>query len=128
MTGPGATVSGATGGANGMDPIPPITQWLPEMPVAPDYFGIFLPRGVPDEVVATMDRIWEEHMMNSEELKAYARERGAVFAPSYGEEARRLAMPIVITEACGRAARGEAENDPSIIGIDCETMTEVGRN
>ncbi len=112
----------------GMDPIPPITQWLPEMPVAPDYFGIFLPRGVPDEVVATMDRIWEEHMMNSEELKAYARERGAVFAPSYGEEARRLAMPIGITEACGRAARGAAENDPSIIGIDCETMTEVGRN
>src|SRR3546814_13739398 len=46
----------------GIDPIPPITQWLPEMPVAPRYFGILIPKGVPDEVVATMDRVWEEEV------------------------------------------------------------------
>ncbi|HEV7372027.1 tripartite tricarboxylate transporter substrate binding protein [Arenibaculum sp.] len=109
----------------GIEPIPPITQWLPEIHVAPDYFGIFLPRGVPDEVVETMDRIWEEKVMNSEELAKYARERGAVFDPSYGEEARTRAMPIIIAEACARVERGEAVMDPSEIGIDCEGRTEA---
>jgi tripartite-type tricarboxylate transporter receptor subunit TctC len=109
----------------GVDPIPPITQWLPDLPIAPDYFGIFIPRGVPDEVIATVDKIWAEKVMNSEELKTYAETFGAVFAPSYGEEARAKAMPVVILEACSSLARGEAVNDPSTIGIDCATMSEA---
>ncbi|HEV7276670.1 MAG TPA: tripartite tricarboxylate transporter substrate binding protein [Devosiaceae bacterium] len=109
----------------GVDPIPPITEWLPDLPMAPDYFGIFIPQGVPEEVVATVDRIWEEEVSNSEELREYAETFGAVFAPSYGEEARARAMPVAILEACSSAERGEAVNDPSTIGIDCETMTEV---
>jgi tripartite-type tricarboxylate transporter receptor subunit TctC len=110
----------------GVEPVPPITEWLPDMELAPDYFGIFIPTGVPDEVVATMDRIWEEEVMNSEELRNYAETFGAVFAPSMGAEARERAMPVVILEACSSVARGEAANDPSTIGIDCETRTEVG--
>lgn len=112
----------------GVEPVPPITKWLPDMELAPDYFGIFIPTGVPDEVVATMDRIWEEEVMNSEELRNYAETFGAVFAPSMGAEARERAMPVVILEACSSVARGEAANDPSTIGIDCETRTEVGTN
>lgn len=109
----------------GVDPIPPITNWLPDMPLAPDYFGIFIPRGVPDEVVATVDKIWAEKVANAEAIKTYAETFGAVFAPSYGEEARALAMPVAILEACGAVGRGEAVNDPSTIGIDCATMSEV---
>ncbi|SFV37951.1 Tripartite-type tricarboxylate transporter, receptor component TctC [Devosia crocina] len=109
----------------GVDPIPPVTQWLPEKDLAPDYFGIFIPRGVPDEVIATMDRIWAEEVMNSEALQTYAETFGAVFAPSFGAEARANAMPVVILEACSSVTRGEAVNDPSTIGIDCETLTEV---
>lgn len=111
----------------GVDPIPPITQWLPDMALAPDYFGIFIPADAPPEVLATVDRIWEEKVMNSPELKAYAENFGAVLAPSYGEEARARAMPVVILEACSALERGEAVNDPSTIGIDCETRTEVGQ-
>jgi tripartite-type tricarboxylate transporter receptor subunit TctC len=110
----------------GIDPIPPITEWLPDYPIAPDYFGVFIPVGVPDEVVETMNRVWEEEIMTSQEIMDYAANRGAVFAPSYGEDARARAMPIVIEEACGRVERGEAVNDPSVVGIDCETRTEVG--
>jgi tripartite-type tricarboxylate transporter receptor subunit TctC len=103
----------------GIDPIPPITEWLPDMHTAPDYFGVFIPTGAPQEVYDTVDRVWQEHVMNSEELKSYATERGAVFAPSYGEEALEKAMPVVISEACARVSRGEAVLDPSEIGIDC---------
>ena len=110
----------------GVDPIPPITNWLPDMPLAPDYFGIFIPAGVPDEVIATVDKIWGEQVVNSEAVKTYAETFGAVFAPSYGADARARAMPVVILEACSSVARGEAVNDPSTIGIDCETRTEVG--
>src|SRR5690606_25082401 len=97
---------------DGADPIPPITNWLPDMELAPDYFGIFVPTGVPEEVVATLDKIWAEKISTSEAIKTYAEPFGAVFAPSYGAEARALAMPVVILEACDAVERGEAVNDP----------------
>ena len=103
----------------GIDPIPPITEWLPEMPISADYFGVFIPAGAPQEVYDTVDRIWKDQIMNADELRDYATARGAVFAPSYGERARELAMPVVIAEACARVTRGEAVLDPSEIGIEC---------
>ena len=109
----------------GVDPIPPITDWISDMPVAPDYFGVFIPAGAPDEVYARVDQVWADKVMNSPELQAYATERGAVFDPSLGDEARAKAMPVVIAEACARVERNEAVVDPSEIGIDCESMTEA---
>lgn len=103
----------------GIDPIPPITNWLSDMKVAPDYFGVFIPVGAPQEVYDTVDQVWEEHVMNSEALQSYAVERGADFNPSYGDAALERAMPVVIAEACARVTRGEAVIDPSEIGIDC---------
>lgn len=104
----------------GIAPIPPITQFLPDMHVAPDYFGILIPTGAPPEVYATVDRIWQEKIMNSPEFKSYATQRGAVFDPAYGEEAMKKAMPVIIAEACARVDRGEAVVQPSELGIDCE--------
>ena len=112
----------------GVDPIPPITDWLPDMPLAMNYFGIFLPVGVPDEVVATLDAIWADQVENSQTLRDYAENFGAVFDPSYGAEARAAAMPIVIDKACAAVQRGEAVIDPVEIGVDCATRTEVGAN
>lgn len=111
----------------GIDPVPPVTEWLPDMPIAPDYFGILIPRDVPDEVIATIDAIWEEEVANSDVLRDYAETNGAVMAPAYGAEAREMVMPVVIEKACAALERGEAENDPSTIGIDCETHTEIGQ-
>ena len=107
----------------GIDPIPPITEWLPDMHTAPDYFGILIPAGAPPEVYATVDQAWQDAIMNSEEFKSYALDRGAVFDPAYGEEALEKAMPVIISEACARVDRGEAIVDPSEFGINCETMT-----
>ena len=103
----------------GLDPVPPITEFVPDFPVAADYFGVFIPKGAPAEVYETVNQVWADHVMNSEALKTYANDRGAVFAPSYGQEAYDQAMPVVIAEACARVTRGEAVMDPSEIGIDC---------
>jgi len=110
----------------GVDPIPPITDWLPDMPLAPDYFGILVPTGVPDEVILALDAIWESDIANSEALLNYTLTNGAVLTPASGEAARAMAMPVVIEKACAALARGEAENDPSTIGIDCDTHSEIG--
>jgi tripartite-type tricarboxylate transporter receptor subunit TctC len=106
----------------GIEPIPPITEWLPEMHIAPDYFGILIPKGAPQEVYDTVDEAWQEHVATSEELQRYATEMGAVFAPAHGDEALEKAMPVIVSEACARVARGEAVVDPSEIGIDCPTQ------
>ncbi|MFK7856048.1 MAG: Bug family tripartite tricarboxylate transporter substrate binding protein [Granulosicoccus sp.] len=103
----------------GLDPIPPITNWLKDMPIAADYFGVFVPVGAPQEVYDTVAKVWQDHVMTSPELIKYASDRGAVFAPSFGAEALEVAMPVVIAEACARVTRGEAIVDPSEIGIDC---------
>ncbi|MDO6731263.1 tripartite tricarboxylate transporter substrate binding protein [Marinovum sp. 2_MG-2023] len=103
----------------GIDPVPPITEFLPDFKVAADYFGVFIPTGAPQEVYDTVDQVWQDHVMSSDALQTYANDRGAVFAPSYGKAAYDKAMPVVIAEACARVTRGEAVMDPSEIGIDC---------
>ena len=103
----------------GLDPIPAITDALPEMHVAADYFGILIPKGAPQEVYDTVAAIWEEVVTSSPELQAYASDRGAVFDPASGAAAMEKVMPVVVAEACARVTRGEAVKDPSEIGIDC---------
>ena len=103
----------------GIDPVPPITDFIADFPVAADYFGVFIPVGAPPEVYETVDQIWQDHVMKSEALMSYATDRGAVFSPSFGQEALDKAMPVVIAEACARVTRGEAVVQPSEIGIDC---------
>ena len=103
----------------GLDPIPSITDALPDMHVAADYFGILIPTGAPQEVYDTVRAVWEEEVANSAALQAYASERGAVFDPATGEAAMEKVRPVVVAEACARVTRGEAIVDPSEIGIDC---------
>lgn len=107
----------------GIEPIPPITETLPEMAVAPKHFGIFVPVGAPQEVYDTMDAVWEKVVMDSDAVRAYARERGAIYDPAYGEEAREKAAPSVVAEACAKEAAGLAVIDPAEIGIDCEARS-----
>lgn len=103
----------------GIDPIPPITQFIPDFEVAADYFGILIPKGAPDEVYATVEKIWNEKVATSDVLRTYATDRGAVFAPSAGQAALDKAMPVIVSEACSRVTRGEAVVNPSEIGITC---------
>jgi tripartite-type tricarboxylate transporter receptor subunit TctC len=101
----------------GVDPIPPVTQWIPEFQAAPNYFGIFIPKGVPQEVVDTMNQVWENEIANSQALKEYATSRGAVFAPFSGEEAQERVQPAIRNNAWLLFEGGKAPVDPSTVGI-----------
>jgi tripartite-type tricarboxylate transporter receptor subunit TctC len=98
--------------------IPSITEWVPEIAVANNYFGIWAPADVPDEVFETMDQIWEDVIADSEALREYAADRGAFFDPSYGDEAQEAARPILRQNVWLLFDAGQAPIDPSEFGIE----------
>jgi len=97
--------------------IPPITNWIKDYKPGMNYFGIFIPRGVPQEVITTMEMAWKEVIMNSQKVKDYAAARGAVFAPVYGEEAQKKAFDYYQTVAWLYYEAGKAKISPDTVGI-----------
>jgi tripartite-type tricarboxylate transporter receptor subunit TctC len=102
---------------DGYGTIPPVTQWMPELNLAVAYFGIWVPRNVPEEVARTFDMIWETRIQDSEVLRTYARERGAVFTPFHGEAAQERGMATVQLAAWSLYDAGAAPVDPETLGI-----------
>jgi tripartite-type tricarboxylate transporter receptor subunit TctC len=115
---PLAAVSEEPLALEGYGAIPPITNWITGLDIPTNYFGIWMPRGVPQECVQTMDMIWEERIQDSEALQRYARELGALFTPYYGEEAEERAMGMVRNNAWVLFDAGKAPIDPSTVGIE----------
>jgi tripartite-type tricarboxylate transporter receptor subunit TctC len=101
----------------GYGEIPSILNWLPDLKIPMNYFGIWAPVGVPDEVVETMNQIWEEKIQNSEALTKYAQSRGALFTPIYGQEAYDSALPSIQHQAWTLFDGGKAVIEPSEVGI-----------
>jgi hypothetical protein len=50
-------------------------------------------------------------------LKKYAAERGAIFRPSFGDEARQAVMPAIRTSAWILQDSGKAKVSPDTLGI-----------
>ena len=82
-----------------------------------NYFGIFLPKGVPDEVVKTLERLWADQVLKSEALKKYATSRGALFNPLAGDAAQKAVFPAVQANAWNLHASGKTKVAPDTVGI-----------
>jgi len=114
---PLATVSDKPLELEGYGTIPPLSQTLPGFTAPANYFGIFIPKGVPDEVVKTLDNIWAENISKSEALKKYAASRGALFAPMSGEAAQKAVFPAIQANAWLLFDGGKAKVSPDTVGI-----------
>ena len=101
----------------GYGTIPPLSETLPGFTAPANYFGIFLPKGVPDEVVKTLEKAWAEHISKSEALKKYATSRGALFNPLYGEAAQKAVFPAIQANAWLLFNGGKAKVSPDTVGI-----------
>lgn len=101
----------------GYGTVPPLSQAIPGFKDPINYFGIFVPRGVPAEVTATLDRIWAAQMANNDALKKYAQGRGALFAPMSGDAAQAAVFPAIQAYAWTQAAAGKAKVSPDTVGI-----------
>jgi tripartite-type tricarboxylate transporter receptor subunit TctC len=97
-------------------PIPPITQWIPEFKPLKLYFGMWIPKDAPKEVIEAMDAAWTKVIGNSEKIKTYALERGAFFDPSFGKAAMDKAFPTIQQVLWIYADAGKAKVSPDTVG------------
>jgi tripartite-type tricarboxylate transporter receptor subunit TctC len=101
----------------GVGTIPPLSQFVPGFKDPINYFGIFVPKGVPAQVTQTLDRVWAEQIGKSDVLKKYAVSRGALFAPMHGEQAQQAVFPAVQAYAWTQSDAGKAKVSPDKVGI-----------
>jgi tripartite-type tricarboxylate transporter receptor subunit TctC len=94
-----------------------VTKWAPKLPEVATHFGILIPKGVPPQVIATLDKIWAEKIAKSEALQKYASERGALFTPFYGDDAQKRVWPTIQADAWMLHAAGRTKMAPDTIGI-----------
>lgn len=114
---PLAVVSNKPLELEGFGTIPPLSATVPGFHAPANYFGIFIPKGVPDEVVKTVERIWAQNIAKSDALKKYATSRGALFDPLYGEEAQKAVWPAVQANAWNLYTSGKTKVSPDTVGI-----------
>jgi hypothetical protein len=97
--------------------VEPMTRWVTKLPEVATHFGLMLPKDVPGEVVATLEKIWMERIGRSEALQKYAGERGALFTPFYGDDAQKRVWPTVQADAWMLHAAGRTKMSPEDAGI-----------
>jgi tripartite-type tricarboxylate transporter receptor subunit TctC len=114
---PLATVGDKALDLEGYGNIPPLSDTLSDLKAPLNYFGIFIPNGVPDNVVKTLEKIWAEKIPSNEALKKYAASRGAVFDPLYGEAAQKAVFPAIQLNAWNIFNKGMAKVSPDTVGI-----------
>jgi tripartite-type tricarboxylate transporter receptor subunit TctC len=101
----------------GYGTIPPLSEVIPGFTAPANYFGIFIPKGVPDEVIQTLEKIWAGNIKDNEALKKYAVTRGALFLPLAGEAAQKAIFPAIQANAWLMADGNKAKVSPDTVGI-----------
>lgn len=101
----------------GFGDLPPVTKWLPNMPAPMNYFGIWAPKGTPDNVIKAMEMAWERKIKNSEALKRYSDQRSALITPIYGKEAHDESFKMVRFTAWLYHDAGKSKVSPDTLGI-----------
>jgi len=114
---PLAVVSSKPLEIEGFGTIPPITNWVKKLPAVDTAFGIFIPKGVPPEVAATVEKIWNERISKSDKLKAYAKARSVMFTPMAGKAAYDAVWPTVVTDSWIIHDAGMAKVSPEKLGF-----------
>lgn len=101
----------------GISEIPPITKWYPEIAPTENFVGIYIPKGVPDEVIQTLDKVWVKTLENSEALNSLCATKGCVVNVLSMDKALKESMPLVQAAAWGLYERKEHKVSPADLGI-----------
>jgi tripartite-type tricarboxylate transporter receptor subunit TctC len=112
-----ATISNQPLTLDGFGTIPALSQTLPGFNAPANYTGIFIPKGVPDDVVRTVEQIWNSSVVNSQSLRAYATSHGALLNPLTGDAAQKASFPAVQANAWMLFKSGKAKVSPATVGI-----------
>jgi tripartite-type tricarboxylate transporter receptor subunit TctC len=112
-----AIISDADVEVPGVGTIPAITHSLAEFPVAPIYFGIFMPADVPAEVSDKLIAAWGDVIANSQDLAAYTEGRGSIMTVYSGDDAQARVWPSIQANAWLLQDSGQASANPEDLGI-----------
>ena len=97
--------------------IPSITKFVPDCKIGLKYFGIFIPKGVPQEVIATVTNAWNRVMPGNAAVQKWADEQGAIFDPYTGQAAQDKAREFYQPLAWIHYDAGTTKISPDSIGI-----------
>jgi len=98
--------------------VPSVKQWLPKLDPTPYYFGIWIPKDVPAEVIQKMNDVWDKNIKTSEALKKWAHDKGQVVFPYYGDDAIQKVWPAIRAAAWGLYNSGQAKTNPADLGFE----------
>ena len=101
----------------GIGTIESVTKYLPEAKVGAVNFGIWTPKGVPDDVVETMTQIWNTTIKDSKKLAEYAESKGLSVSIMSGQEAYDHAFPTTQINAWQIHDGGKSKVSPDTVGI-----------
>jgi tripartite-type tricarboxylate transporter receptor subunit TctC len=102
---------------DGFGTVPSVTKWLPKVAADPIYFGIWIPKCAPKDVVETMNKVWKEKIAKSKALQDFAKLRGQIVTPYFGEDAQKRAWPSIVNAAWGLQDGGKAKVKPDTVGM-----------
>ncbi len=101
----------------GIGKVESITNSLPNAKVGAVNFGIWAPKGIPDDVVATMTKVWSDVIANSDKLNEYAASKGVSVKVTSGDAAYDLAFPTTQINAWQIHDGGKSKVSPDTVGI-----------
>jgi len=101
----------------GVGTVPSITKFLPNANTSYVLFGIWAPKGIPQEVVDTMGKIWDTKIKNSDRLKKYAASKAQAVKVHWGEAAAKSGLAATQVMAWQLYAGGKAKVRPDTVGI-----------
>ncbi|MCG8508823.1 MAG: hypothetical protein MI741_06300, partial [Rhodospirillales bacterium] len=80
-------------------------------------FGIWAPKGIPQEVVDTMGKVWDNNIAKSDRLMKYAESKAQAVKVEWGDAAAATGLGATQVMAWGLYAGGKAKNKPDTVGI-----------
>jgi tripartite-type tricarboxylate transporter receptor subunit TctC len=101
----------------GYGKVPSVRKWLPKVAADPIYFGIWIPKCAPKDVIDTMNTVWKEKVATSKALKDFANLRGQIVSPYYGEDAMKKSWPTIVNAAWALQDGGRAKVKPDTVGM-----------
>lgn len=100
----------------GVGTIPSISGALPDVPVAPIYFGVFVPGDVPAEVSTKLEAAWAD-LTGSKALADYTEGRGSIMTVHAGKAAQDKVWPSIKLNAWLLHDGGQSVKSPEDLGI-----------
>ncbi len=101
----------------GLGTIPAITDVLPDFKPTPIYFGVFVPKGVPDDVVTKLEAAWLGDIAKSKALMDYTTNKGSVMTVHAGDDAQDRVWASIQSNAWLLHDGGKSVKSPEDLGI-----------